>query len=493
MTKKKYIYLFLICSFLIFLLLPLFNYSIDRWRVLHSDYNHYYAYQESPNKTFLKTKYLSEHPEKGKSILMGSSNGGYINANLIEPGTYNMKYNFGLLAIHLQNIKTMIKMGVPIKTLWIGINDYIIWKDPKDYENSFERSLYRADFREDMKTYLHYLFRKPDVLDWYLFVEHYVLRETDIISNPQPHLEAKRREEKHLKTPTKWRAEIDAREPTLLHYDDTHYRIESALREISELKELAKKHHIKLVIFTYPTFFKSYLLYNQFAIEEFKRKLSNIMPYYDFYELNRDAFDGLKWQDTMHFSYSYGNYLIYSIKSGKNLVTKENIEKHITSTYKIAKKSLLEYFNDHRKILPVHENILKKLTLVKNKKIYELKKSFYLLQANRNFEILQKKDTIEVKLKTKVSTINLPKLNTKKSIVVGHFNITSSHTTLFRIYYKKSANGNYTERATFRKTLKRGKNNFNLFIPAEYIKWGLRVDFANTPGAYLVNKFEIIE
>jgi len=484
-NKKHYIVWFIIGTFLVFSLLPLFNYIVDRWRVLHSDYTHYYA-GEMCNKTFLKTKYLVEHPKQYDTLLMGSSNGGYIDTTFISDHAYNMKYNFGLLAIHVENLKTMLKNGVKIKNLWVGINDYIIWKDPKDYKNSFERRPYKADFVEDIKTYMFYLFRKPDLKDYYLFEGKYKLLNTEIISNPQPHIEARKREKAHMKDKKAWNAHMKNSDPILLGYDNSTYRIDKAIEEIKDLKSLCKTYDINLTLFMYPVFYKTYFSYNQKRIEEFKRKLVKVISFYDFYHLNNYAYDGENWQDSMHFSYSMGNRIIYSIKNNKLLDTVENIESVLAKDHQMLKEFLLSKF---------------KLYSIFN---IEMDSSIFYSLLKVDSNLLNNNQKIPSKINIPYGDINITKLDDAtilylpsiahtSSRVLLSIDMDSEKTSNIILYYKENETSSYDEAHSLRPFLNRGKNYLHVLLPANVMKNGLRIDFRNDRGKFTIHSFSLYD
>jgi len=427
---------------------------------------------------------------------MGSSNGGFIDATKISPNTYNMKYNFGLLAIHLQNIKTLLKNGVNIKNLWIGINDYIIWKNPKDYKNSFERRPYRADFVEDFKTYMFYLFKKPDITDFYILRGYYQLIFSDIITNPHPHTEAKIRDIEHRKHIDIWKEHLKKAKPILLHYDDTKYRIDEAIKEISELKILCKKNNINLKLFFYPAFYKSYLSYNQNKIIEFKKKLAKVTDFFDFYRLNDYAYDATMWQDSMHFSYTMGLFIIKSIKENKFLVTKNNISNHLKILKEeamrhilINQKKLFKRVENNKEIVPIYQI----LDILTKKTIFDLKNKKNIFIKNNDFNIRYESKDIILSTRGNDPTIILNNLRTKAPRVFLLVRIKSNKSTFFKLYYKKNRLDKYSENSTYMYHLKKGLNRFNLVIPAEYINNSLRVDIVDKAGIYTIEKFKIIE
>ena len=484
MHKKSYIYFFIIGTFLLVMLLPLFNYTVDRWRVLHSDYEHHYA-GHMCNKTFLKTKYVIAHPKAYDTLLMGSSNGGYMDSTKISSHTYNMKYNFGLLAIHLQNLKTMLKQGVKIQNLWVGINDYIIWKDPKDYENSFERRPYKATILEDMKTYIFYLFRKPDITDWYLWRGRYRLVTADIITHPHPHTEAKKREDAHFKIPKKWKKHMKDIAPSLLRYDDTSYRIDAAIAEIKALKALCEKHHIHLTLFMYPAYYKNYILYNQSKIETFKRKLASVMPFYDFYRLNHRAYDAMKWQDGMHFAYSTGDFIINSIKQHKALVSVANIEAHLEEIKYEAKESLVH----QEGMYMFHDSI----DVPAKHIVFDLQKQYVYYKNSPGFTLKEKNATLVMDVKTYDTSMVLAPIATHYQKVFMSVDITSSQKTLLRLYYKDNPKDEYHESRRFLYRLKKGRNSLNIAIPSRYVNNGLRLNLVDDKDIYTIHKCMMYE
>jgi len=484
MTKKIYIIASIVGSLLVFSLLPLFNYKVDRWRILHSDYTHLYTGSNMCNKTFLKTKFLCETNNTYNTIFMGSSANGYIDDTRIGPKTYNMKYNFGLLAIHLHNLKVLLKNGVKIKNLWVGINDYIIWKEPKDYFNSFERHPYSSNLIENIKTYAFYLFKKPDMTDWYMFTNPY-LQKSDLITNPHPYLDAKERYYEHQKHPQKWQEYMDNNHPILLHYDDTHYRIDSAILEIKELVNICKQNNINLTLFIYPSWYKEQLEYNQIKLNEFKRKLANITNYYNFHEFNNKSFNAKYWQDPMHFSYLYGNYIVDSIHKHQHLVTKKNIKniikKHSENIikYLIKPRNKIFSFGGEQNLTPMHQIFSINNIILSNKmKPYKFKNN---------------KATLSIELKNNGIISHLFYPNNKTTNYILQIEVTTTEKSIMYYFYKNSTLNDYNEHDSSHVTLKKGKNHIYLIIPNNFINNGFRFDFDKNRGKYKIKKIVLYE
>ncbi len=161
MKKKYYIPLLFTGTLLIFSILPFLNYSIDQRRVLHSDYSN--AYEGiTINKPFLKVSYLLDNIDKYDTLFMGSSRNASLGINLVSQHAYNLYYEFGMVGAHLHNLKILLANKVKIKNVWLGINDYDTWKNPKDHESDYSKKTYKDNFSDKIDFYSFYLLKKID-------------------------------------------------------------------------------------------------------------------------------------------------------------------------------------------------------------------------------------------------------------------------------------------------------------------------------------------
>jgi hypothetical protein len=485
MKKIYYIPFLLIGSILIFISLPLANYCSDQWRVLHHDYNQSYR-GISPNKSFLKVKYLLDNKEKYDTILMGSSRSGYMNSKLISKNAYNMKFNFALAKTNLHNLKTLLENNVKFNHLWLGVNDYVIWKNPNDHEFDFQRKTYKNNFLDKLDTYSFYLLKKIDDRDIDILKGKYQLYQTEEIVSPDKinMKTAKMRELYALKNPKSWMTRMTKIRPTLLGYQDNEYRIDQAIEEIASIKKLCEDHDINLTVFMYPSFYKTYLQFNQYKIEAFKRKLVKVTSFYDFYGLNEISLNEMKWQDSSHFHESVGQFMINKIKENKFLVTVENIDERIYKTRKmieniVLKELSIKYlykFNSH-----IDLSALKSIATSKNNYIYN------------DLITEQKNGTTFINVKGMHPYILLKNINLHGNNGVFRCDINSLENTVLKIYYKKIKNDDFSNSTMFRVNLKKGSNKFNLLIPTSYLKNDLRIDFSHDNETYEINDFSIFE
>ena len=489
MKKKYYIPLLLIGALLIFSLLPILNYSIDPWRVLHNDHENSYT-GISANKSFLKVGYLLDNKNRYDTLFMGSSRSGYLDAGLVSKQAYNMKYNFGVGGMHLHNLKILLANKISIKNLWLGVNDYIIWKDPKDHESDYQRKTYKNDFIGKLDFYSFYLLKKIDNRDMRIFKDEVTLTKSYEITDPdRTNLKTARDREKNIMNDTDfWIKKMQKYRIILLGYDDNKYRINPAVNEIKEIKKLCDEHHIKLTVFMYPSFYKTYLWYNQSKIEEFKRKLSSVVDFHDFYALNHIAFNELNWIDTSHFTLSVGNYIIENIQKNTFLVTKKNVDTHIIKT-RTPIKDLLH--NSSNEIYRININI--DIGLSSFKSIFNIKEKQYKYYTTNQFETSKDNDSIRMPVDYFDQTLILDNIKSNSQNVVLNYKVYTPHKTAFQIFYKSTKESKYNQKDSYIVYLEKGLNQFNLLIPSKYLNHGLRIDLANSTGTYLIKDFAIYE
>lgn len=487
MKKKYYIPVVIISAFLLFLTLPLLNYTTDQWRVLHKDYKQSYR-GISPNKSFLKVAYLLDHKEKYDTILMGSSRSGYMDAGLISTRAYNMKFNFALASMHLHNLKILLKNKVKIKNLWLGVNDYVIWKNPQDHESDFQRRTYKENSIDQIDLYSFYLLKSLNDRDIKILKGSHRLSTSEEMTNPDKSnmKTARARETYALEHPDKWIKKMTDIKPTLLGYDDTKYRIDQVIEELGEIVQLCKENNIKLTVFFYPSYYKTYLRFNQYKIEEFKRKLVSLTDFYDFYELNDISFDVSRWQDSSHFHASVGDAIITTIQENKRLVTSENIEERIHQTRKLHDRIL------HHK-LPIEyiyrlnaHMVLPTLSL-----LFDLKDNNFTYSTNEQLKFTKKNDSIYMTVGGIDPILTLNSMNVNSKSVILKCKIESPVKTFFQMYYKKTNTSQYNEADSYRVTIEKGFNEFNILIPSKYLHQNLRIDLADVKGKYKIKELSI--
>ncbi len=297
MNSKQFLFYSLLGTIVLLTPLPAFNYSVDQYRVLTKDYINYY--NNSPNKHYLKLHYLLNNEHHFTKFLFGSSRVKAIDTNILGKEWYNMTYSFGIPATHLYNLKLMINNNLKIEEIIVGINGGNIWKDPADFENDYLRKVYPDSFFSTIKFYKSYLYKKPTERDLDILKGKIPLKKSDNhILHPHD-IENIRLEKEKLKNPEKHIENIE-KNPILLGYNKQNYRIDKAVEEIREIKELCEKNNIKYKFIFMPVYKNVYEKYDQEKITEFKSKLSEVIDFQDFYKINELTSNPLYWRDTSH-------------------------------------------------------------------------------------------------------------------------------------------------------------------------------------------------
>jgi len=474
MKKKNFIIITLIGTFLLFSILPISNYMVDITRVLHHDYNYKYD-KLNANRIFLRVLYLLDNKKKYDTLVFGSSRGEFIDTNKISAKAYNMFHGFGTLSTYLQSLKTLLANDVQVKNVWIAINDFEIWKD---HSNTLHKLTYKNGLMQNLPLYTRWLFRKSSE-NIEVIQNSLPLVKNDFITDPttQRIIRAYNQERKLPK-----KRDIPA---AMLGYTG-QYKIDASIRDMKEIKELCHKYNIKLTVFMYPSYYKTYLRYDQEKIDEFKIKLSSIVDFHDFYTLDKTSIDTSKWFDGSHFVPSIGDYIINNIKKGNFLITKENINTHIKQT-RLRLKDMSNLPSDSIYLCQTN------LDLSSYKKIFDIYDDKFTYIKNNDFSLKKNRHYFDIIVNNSDPMFILNNYKTNAKNIALDFSIDSNQKGVFQLYIKHTKDLSYHEKNTHVVKLKKGLNVFRIIIPSKFLHNGLRVDFTQNTGEYKLNKFLIRE
>ena len=480
MKKKPYIFTLILGGLLIFAILPLINYKTDITRILHQDYTHQYHGIDA-NRLYLKVSYLLEDENKGKydTLIFGSSRGANIEMARISPTAYNMSHGFGTVSTYRHMLKTLLDHGFKAKEVWIGINDFDIWKDNTNDRHKFT---YKNTFSNQVEFYSDWLFREIDAKTIKLLNGDIKLIESTKVTDPDnyvaKHARAHEKKIRHSKNRNFPGA--------MLGYTQIH-RVDKAIEDIKAIKELSDEHNITLKAFMYPTYYKTYVHYNQFKINEFKFQLAQIMPFYDFYSLDELAFTTYKWEEGSHFVPSVGDFIIDTLKEEKSLVTKENVQVHLNKN-KQKIKNLFKYIPENT---IYRTGLHLDIDLSKNKLLFDFSDSSFTYTPNKQLRISKENNMIHVQANTTDPHIILEDTKVKSKSCLLQYKMLSPIRTVFKLYYKK--NDKYVNKYTIPVNFHKGLHEFGMVFPCKYMDNGLRVDFAQHKGEYKIHTFTIHE
>jgi hypothetical protein len=424
----------------------------------------------------LKTIYVIEHKHDYDTLVFGSSRGGFMDMTKISKHAYNMSHGFGTMSTYLHTLETLLNSGVTVKNVWIGINDYDIWKD---HTEELSRLIYHNNLFQDAKLYSHWLFRFiPESFN--ILKDNKALLETKEVTDQEARLARSRHQEEDVRK-MNHRHLVAAK----LGYTGK-FRINESIEDIKKIKKLCDEHHIKLTAFMYPSYYKTYLFYDQSKIETFKRKLVDVIDFYDFYEIGPISLDQHNWFEGSHFVTSIGDYIINSIHKHKRLVTKNNIEERIRQTRALLKNMPILADED---IYLLNENTA--LDTSRLKTIFDLKDKHFTYSKNDQFTLTQKAGDLHatVDLTDPFFILDTTHATSKQAVLLMH--IKSPKESLFQLYFKKTPQSTYAETSSFKLALHKGDNYFRIVLTAAYINNGLRVDFTRNSGDYVIKEFMI--
>jgi hypothetical protein len=357
----KKIFLKLTVLFLISITpVALFNYYIDPYGIFNNlSVDLWYEAGFEPNQHYAKMRHLINDKHSWDSFLFGHSRVGKINPDLIPGGNYyNMNYSEGIPGEHLADIIILLKKGIPIKNVMIGLDSFSYKIRQEDHENQLMRHPYEESVYKRMLFQMTYLYSAPRFAtlnnmrakDNEAFIMNF-----NILGNGVQNLEKVDKKiegniEKHVKSERFYIANIVPFDKASEHkyiklMDDT-------IRDIENIIALSKKYHFNLYIFINPTYEKYYLQDNPYYFLLFKEKLAQVTEYWDFSGLNTITSNNYYYYETSHYRIMVGDLIICRMTNCTNMkvpddfgvfVTRENVVKHTSK-----QKDRLDEYNAGR-------------------------------------------------------------------------------------------------------------------------------------------------
>ena len=292
----------LVCSPILF-----FNTVVDPYGIF------FYAFKHipmEPNKRYMKMMFLKRNPNKFDSFIFGSSR-----ANAIDPGRipnkkyFNMTYSNGMPSQHYEDIQELLRNGVKIKNLLIGIDYSSLLENSEILESDLMRKKYPVSFIEKILFYKAYLLNMPD---WEYIklalkkspIDRSTLFENGIIKNQKLDSIIDALPLDHL-------SNVELSVPYSVYTPNPD--IGNNIKQIEKIVQIAKANLINLIVFINPTQSTTYLNFNMDDYLESLKSLSKITDYYDFSGLNSVAINNMNFYESSHFREHVGNLIIARI------------------------------------------------------------------------------------------------------------------------------------------------------------------------------------
>ncbi|NVN89340.1 MAG: hypothetical protein HXX11_01940 [Desulfuromonadales bacterium] len=341
--NKRWLFLLLPSFAFLLLLLGTINYTVDPYGFFRKDLSKQLVV---PNQNFLKMRYITKTSIPFNSFVFGSSRVGNIHVQNIKNGGrwYNMTYAGGVPQEHLMNIEYMIKKGIKINELLIGLDEFSYAVDPEIHVQQWSTKPYSPIRGEsEWLCYVRYIFRFPDVKVFQTAYKEYQIRRqpqrkqigtffSDYNFYGTGQGTIKELDDEINKNPEKHSQDQKFLKPYQAYNDETDFSTD-ALASLKRIVELSRANGIKLTIFINPIHHTTYMATNRERLFEFKQGLSKICDYYDFSGLNAITQNNFYYYETSHYRPIVGDMLIRRFFTSDSnfgvLVTARTVERHI--------------------------------------------------------------------------------------------------------------------------------------------------------------------
>lgn len=330
------------------------NCIVDSYGILRSDFN---KQIRDPNNNFIKINYILNNKKRYDSFLFGSSRVNGINNKNIKPQhVYNMQYSEGVPKEHLDNIKFLIKNGVTMRLVIVGLDDFSYQVDPQKHLSDLMRQPYPDVSGKSWLTFYGEYFIKikriaPAIKSYYYYaikknrVQHGKIIMHDILDSGR--ILCKNCDDDIENDPSSHNRDPKFNLP--FHYEGDN--IEATLNDIREMVQLSRIYHFHLIFFINPIHQTTYLDTDQDMMTRFKQELAQITDYYDFSGLNSITTNNYYYHETSHYREIVGDMMLKRMFGYPNvavpddfgvLVTHANVKSHL----QLMKKQLIA----HRKV-----------------------------------------------------------------------------------------------------------------------------------------------
>ena len=240
-----------------FLLLTLmgYNYIVDDYGLFRGDYS---TPKLGAPEHYVKMKFLLQNPKKYNAFCFGPSRVGSIDLTRIHNGYtyYNMTYAAGVPYEWLNDMKQLLAGGVEIRQILLGVDNVSYWGDPKVNEKNFLRRPYK---KYDWEQYVWLLLQKPSTVSAKTKGTVFDIYDT---GRPFHYIT----EQEISKDPEKYADNL-----LYITTRGSGNRMDEAMHEIQEIKDLADENGIELIVFINPMSKVNYLEIDLNEFNEFKR------------------------------------------------------------------------------------------------------------------------------------------------------------------------------------------------------------------------------
>lgn len=327
---KKFFKYILVSLLILVLALISTNIYLDKYGVFKNDL---YKQKYWPNERALKIRHILNNPKKYDSFIFGSSRAELLNAKSINKGHfYNFTFPISTFYEELRYLKMFINKGIKIKNIILCIDNDSFKYDEYPYSPCFSKNqahflYYPETVLQKIKYYTTFLFINPlnqndNKIKFYDFTKKAFFDSGSIAQSMD------------LKTYKRSTEKITKIYKTTSPYNPVNLKL------LKEFSELCKQNNINLTVIIMPEHYKSYIENQLSRYNEYKEKIAEITPYYDFSGVNKMTTNDFNFYNYSHFDYNvacailerlYGKnkFSAPSIEGFGDYVTNDNVDEHI--------------------------------------------------------------------------------------------------------------------------------------------------------------------
>ena len=249
-------------------------------------------------------KYLLDNKEMPRydSYLWGSSRVMKTDTFIASKSTYNMGSSIGLVDNCLHDLQLLLKEGIPVKVVYLGIDDFTYNADYQGLQTALYRRLYEADEWKNYQYYAELLFSLRTIPNGISLMNHKWVKNEGIAKNAigynGMYIVPERIEQEIEERPEQYVQLEKFRRPTI--NGSGSERLWSCLSKIKEIAQICRENHIKFVPFFNPQHMTTYLADDMELMNRFKKELAKISPFWDFSGVNYVTTNNYFWYETSH-------------------------------------------------------------------------------------------------------------------------------------------------------------------------------------------------
>lgn len=301
---KKFLIKLVIFAIILFAIFAPVNVVIDPYNIFH--YDHPVNNGVEPNKNFIKTKYILNNKDKFDSLVFGSSRAGFMDVEMISDGKYyDMASSEAVPYEHVNTLKVLIKNGFIPKNILVMVDDISCFVDPKMHETMLFRVPYPTG---GLVSHLEFYSKYCDLITTYQAIDTIRSHED---TDPDFADRFRRTGTERLDILPAFDGTDGAGHESVGYWADYYsFRLEDAIKDIKELKEICDNYGINMKVVTNPLYYKTYARDVENGYLDFLYELAGVTDYYNFSSFSNVTTANNHYYETSHFTPEIGRAII---------------------------------------------------------------------------------------------------------------------------------------------------------------------------------------